>query len=289
MIDLHMHTVYSDGKKTVAEVLKMCEEKKLEYISITDHNTCKQYEDIALKNNVIFHGKIIYGSELTATFQNKNIEILAYNINPNIINEWSAEYFSEENLRRSQEVCKKRMLDICDKHGLIYDNSKIKYPKEASGFVEGPIYNELLNHKENYSILGEYANSFNIFYRKALTNPDSSYCMHFEDFRASASEIINLIHKAGGKGFLAHPFEYRLQDTIKFIDDLKNGIELDGIECYHPSANDEQMQLLVDYARANKLYISGGSDYHGKTDSDIQIGVGHGNLRIPKEIIEEWI
>ena len=36
MIDLHIHTVYSDGTQTVEEVLKMCEEKKLEYISITD-------------------------------------------------------------------------------------------------------------------------------------------------------------------------------------------------------------------------------------------------------------
>ena len=36
MIDLHMHTIYSDGDKTVEEVLKMCENKKLEYISITD-------------------------------------------------------------------------------------------------------------------------------------------------------------------------------------------------------------------------------------------------------------
>ena len=32
MIDLHMHTVYSDGDKTVEEILKQCEEKHLEYI-----------------------------------------------------------------------------------------------------------------------------------------------------------------------------------------------------------------------------------------------------------------
>ena len=37
MVDMHIHTVYSDGDKTVEEVLKMCEKKKLEYISITDH------------------------------------------------------------------------------------------------------------------------------------------------------------------------------------------------------------------------------------------------------------
>ena len=88
MIDLHMHTIYSDGDKTVEEVLKMCEEKKLEYISITDHDTCKQYEDEAIKNNKIFNGKIIKGTELHAVFQNRSIEILAYNIDTNIIEEW---------------------------------------------------------------------------------------------------------------------------------------------------------------------------------------------------------
>ena len=32
MVDMHMHTLYSDGDKTVEEVLKICEEKRLEYI-----------------------------------------------------------------------------------------------------------------------------------------------------------------------------------------------------------------------------------------------------------------
>ena len=54
MIDLHIHTTYSDGDKNVAEILKMCESKKMEYISITDHNTAKQYRDEALKNSNIF-------------------------------------------------------------------------------------------------------------------------------------------------------------------------------------------------------------------------------------------
>lgn len=27
MIDLHIHTIYSDGDKTVEDVLRMCEEK----------------------------------------------------------------------------------------------------------------------------------------------------------------------------------------------------------------------------------------------------------------------
>ena len=132
MIDIHMHTVYSDGDKTVEEVLKMCEEKKLEYISITDHDTCKQYEDEALKNNKVFTGKIIKGTELHARFEDKNIEILGYGIDTNIITEWTKKYYSDEKLREQQVICYKRMLDIFDKHGIIYDETKFKKTRKTN-------------------------------------------------------------------------------------------------------------------------------------------------------------
>ena len=290
MIDIHMHTVYSDGDKTVEEVLKMCEERKLEYISITDHDTCMQYEDEVLKNNKIFTGKIIKGSELHAAFHDKNIEILAYNINTDIVNEWCQKYYSEDKLREQQVICRKRMFDICDKHGLIYDKSKIKEPVAAAEYVEQPIYKELLNHKENYEILGEFAESFGLFFRKGLANPESSYFMNHIEFRPPYKEVIHIIHKAGGKAFLAHPFEYKFKDTIGFIDDLRKEAELDGIECYHPSAEDDnKIDILIEYARKNDLYISGGSDYHGSPKPDIEIGSGRGKLSISKDIIEEWL
>ncbi len=288
MIDLHMHTIYSDGDKTVEEVLKMCENKKLEYISITDHDTCKQYGDEALKNNNIFSGKIIIGTELNAVFQKKNIEILAYNINPNIINDWCEKYYSEEKLRARQNICRQRLLDICNKHGLVYDESKIKKPRKISEYIERPIYEEIMTHKENYKMLGEFTESFGIFFRKGLGNPESSYFMNYIEFKPPYEEIIDIIHKAGGKAFLAHPFEYKFKDTIEFINDLRKEKELDGIECFHPSANQEQRNILVDYAKNNNLYISGGSDYHGSPKPDIEIGVGRGDLSISKEILN-WL
>lgn len=49
MVDMHMHTLYSDGNNSVEEVLKLCEEKNLNYIAITDHNTCREYDDEAMK------------------------------------------------------------------------------------------------------------------------------------------------------------------------------------------------------------------------------------------------
>lgn len=290
MVDMHIHTVYSDGDKTVEEVLKMCEKKKLEYISITDHNTCMEYEDKALKSN-IFTGHIIKGVEMNATFNNKKIEVLGYKIKePKIIEEWSKQFFSEEVLKKQQEESKKKLLDICNKKGLIYDEDKIEKDIPLTDYITIYIYKELVRHKENYEILGEFANSLNAFIRKGLMNPDSEYYTGSDDTpKPQYKDVVDIIHKAGGLAFLAHPFEYRFDNTIEFIDKLREEKELDGIECFHPSANAENTKVLIEYARKNKLYISGGSDYHGTKKPDVEIGNGKGNLNIQKEIVEEWI
>ena len=85
-------------------------------------------------------------------------------------------------------------------------------------------------------------------------------------------------------------FNNTLKTIIKFIDDLRKEAELDGIECYHPSSEkDNRKDILVEYARKNGLFISGGSDYHGRIKPDIEIGIGRGNLNITKEAIEAWV
>ena len=124
--------------------------------------------------------------------------------------------------------------------------------------------------------------------KERLENQKKYPNMNFIEFRPPYKEVIDIIHKAGGKAFLAHPFEYKFKDTIGFINDLRKEKELDGIECFHPSANQEQRNILVDYAKNNNLYISGGSDYHGNPKPDIEIGVGRGDLSISEEILN-WL
>ena len=288
MIDLHMHTVYSDGDRTVEKILKQCEEKHLEYISITDHNNCMQYKDEAFSKN-IFSGKIIKGAELQGHVLNNNIEILAYDYDMDILNAWIQKYFSEEKSRERRNNQKERFYKICDKIGLKYNKDNIVFSESPTAFVERPIYMEIIKYEENREKLGEYANKFGLFFRKALTNSESPYYMNYELDYPSYEEIIDNIHNAGGKAFLAHPFEYKFENTIQFIDEIRKIRELDGIECYHPSAEeDNRINILLDYAHKNNLYISGGSDYHGKLKPDIEIGEGKGSLQIPKEIVEKW-
>ena len=292
MVDMHIHTTYSDGDKSLEEVLIKCENKKLEYISITDHNTCKAYDDKNIRKNKMFSGKIIKGVEMNAEFKGKKIEILGYNIkNTDIINEWSNQFFSEEILRKQQETSKKKLLDICDKKGLIYDENKFKIDIPLTDYITVYIGKELLSHKENSEILGELYKSLNTFIRKGLMNPNSEYYTGNDaTLKPMYKDVVNTIHKAGGLAFLAHPFEYRFENTIGFIDQLLAEEKLDGIECFHPSSeSNNRSNVLVNYARKNKLFISGGSDFHGEKKPNIDIGVGSGTLNISKKYIEEWI
>ena len=146
-----------------------------------------------------------------------------------------------------------------------------------------------MRHEENYEILGEFAESLNVFIRKGLMNPDSEYYTGSDNVAKPIYEdVIDVIHKAGGLAFLAHPFEYRFEDTIGFINELMEEKELDGIECFHPSADEDKMKILVEYAQKHNLYISGGSDFHGSKKPDVEIGIGKGNLHISRDYIEEW-
>ena len=145
MVDMHIHTLYSDGDKTVEEVLKKCEGKKLEYISLTDHNNCRQYEDESLKKN-IFTGKIVKGCEMNATLDNgKRIEFLAYNIkHPEILNEWSDKFFSKESLALEKEKQVSEFLsDLTDKDSKDGSNTNLVH-------VQNKTYDKL-NFSNDYS------------------------------------------------------------------------------------------------------------------------------------------
>ena len=173
--------------------------------------------------------------------------MLVYNIkHPEIIEEWSRKFFSEEVLRKQQKESARKLLDICNKKGLIYDESKIEKNIAATDYITIYIYKELIRHEENHKILGEFADSLNVFIRKGLMNPDSEYYTGSDNLlKPMYKDVIDIIHKAGGLAFLAHPFEYRFDDTINFINELRKEKELDGIECFHPSAEIENRSNIL--------------------------------------------
>ena len=47
MMDLHVHTLHSDGACSVEEVLRAAQRKNLAYLAICDHDTMDAWRDLA--------------------------------------------------------------------------------------------------------------------------------------------------------------------------------------------------------------------------------------------------
>lgn len=287
MIDLHMHTTYSDGSESCETILKKCEEKKLDYISITDHNTALVYEELENKNiRNIFSGKIIPGIELNTKILNIPIEILGYGIDYKIMNELVKDIYLPASKRNLIEV--KRLYQKCLEYRIKLDaNCLDSYSSDL--FASTFFHKEITKYEENKRLISEEAwNSSKIFYRQYMSDPKTPLYVEMDDFVPDFETTSKLIRESGGLIFIPHIYEYKT-NSMSILDCILNNHEIDGIECYYTTFTKEQHKHLIELCKEKSLLISGGSDFHGKIKPDVDIGIGYGNLEIPSSMINNWI
>lgn len=294
MIDLHVHTTYSDGKDSLVDVLKRAEKFKVECLSITDHNNCLAYEE--LKNINIkdyYSGKVITGCEFNTIINDIDIELLSYNINTDIINSKINELykisFRDKNIYEAQALLK-----ICDELGVVIDRENIKYDFDKD-YGANTIFIEITKHEKNKKFFNDdvwkhgSVEAGNLFYRNDMSNPKSKFFISKQsNMYPTVKEIIKFIKDAGGLVFIPHAFVYG-NNCEMVLKELMNNYDIDGIECYYSTFTKEQTEYLLNICKTENYYISGGSDYHGSYKPNIEIGIGEGNLNIAKEIIANWI
>lgn len=287
MIDLHMHTKYSDGTDDIIDILKKAEEKNLSYISITDHNTIDAYE--ALENVEIskyYSGNIIIGVELNTKVLNVPIEILGYNFDYKILKEKLSNIYISAEERNKIEFS--RLVEKCKKVGIKISDSDIsKY--DGKSFTSKYIHQIITKDINNKKFIDEdsFENS-NIFYRKYMSDPNSPFYVEMDDIVPDFETASNLIKECSGLVFIPHIFEYK-DNSQKILDFILENYDIDGIECYYTTFSDEQSKRLLKICKDKNLYVSGGSDFHGKSKPNVQLGIGFGNLSIPENIINTWI
>lgn len=291
MIDLHIHTTYSDGADSLIEVLEKTEKLGLKYISITDHDNCKAYKELEnLDIKKYYTGTIIPGIEIKCSYNRRLIEILGYKIDTNKMQEWADEYYKD----KTKAILQKKYFNIlCEKSkeiGLkISEESKSNFDSEKE-WASVHIYNELVKYEENKKILPEGTlDSFNNFSKKYCGDVNSKLYIDKSADYPSLQEAIDVVKKCNGLVFLPHLFIYKWANNKKeFIDEILKNYDIDGIECMHSEFDDEQIEYLLKLTKERNYFRSGGSDYHGKNKVGINLGEGKGNLRIPEEFVEEW-
>lgn len=292
MIDMHMHTTYSDGADSLIEVLKKAESLKLEYISITDHDTCEGYKELAkLDVKKYFSGQIINGVEIKCAYKKRLIEILGYKVDPKVINNFMEEFHKT----KSKEILQQKYFDIlherCTDMGLVMSKKEDIEFNPKTDWASIKIYNDIKAHEENkLKVPDDFWSEFNIFSKKYCG--DVNYPLYIdksEDY-LQLDEAIKLVKDAGGLVFLPHIFIYKwAEDKKKLLDDIVAEYDIDGIECVHSEFSQDDIDYLLEYTQKNNFYRSGGSDYHGKNKVGIEMAVGKGNLKIESYLIQDWV
>lgn len=291
MIDLHIHTKNSDGSEDVVEILKRAEKQKLNYISITDHESVNGHFELRnIDVKKYYSGKIIPGAELKNYYKDRVIDILAYNIDVDKFNEYLEKNYKEKTHRKLETKNLRHFYKQAQGYGLILDPiDSLEWDKDKEwGSVV--FYNELKKHPENEAkVPKDLWECFANFKKDYVYNRNNMFFLDKKDDYPSPKKTVEAIHEAGGLAFLAHVYEYKwVDDKIEYITKLVKDSNLDGIECYYSNFKDEQTKGLLEYCRQNNLYISGGTDFHGKPRPQVEVGIGKGNLEIPDEIIKDW-
>lgn len=288
MIDLHTHTNHSDGTDSVEKLLKKAEERNLEIISITDHDSIGAYLELEAKPNLrkIFSGSIITGVELRAVYQKTNIEILGYGI------DYHKLHIKKINLFQIQQDTLAYFKEVAQKIGVKYEEEiSVKKDDPTCRFASATFARSVLKYKENQKIFEEMGLPFEeeSFYRVHESNPKSPFYCENIQYYPSLEEVVDDIHKAGGLAFLAHGYLYPFTNKAKTIEEILATTKIDGAECEYPEfTEEERRQIKILCQKYHKLQ-SGGSDYHAKNKPHIEMGSGiQNNLVIPVSLVETW-
>ena len=271
-IDLHFHSIYSDGTYTPEELLYYAKKKELSAVSLTDHDTIKGLER-ARKQSEKLGIKFINGVEINSCcyVSNRlvNIHVLGYNF---VIKKMS-EYMKI--LKALRDEHNAAIIRALQKIGICIDYDDVEKQFE-----------ECILTRMNFArtlVKKGYASTESEALTKYLHKGGSAYV---ECSYPSFSVVAQKIHDAGGIVSLAHPAEYGLNDNeteilIKKLMDYG----LDAIEVIHPSQDVIYSKKLQDIAIKNNLAFTGGSDFHSSNDNGVDLGMGGENMMIPDSIL----
>lgn len=271
-IDLHMHSVYSDGTYTPTELVTYAKKKGLSAISLTDHDTIDGLEE-ARNQSELLGLRFMNGVEINSYYylnnRRINIHVLGYSF---VANEMKS-YMTK--LKALRDEHNEAIIKALRELGIEISYADMGMQSEKNIITR-------LNFAKALVQKG-YAETVREALEKYLHKGGAAYVEYNND---PFSVVSQMIHNAGGIVSLAHPAEYGLNDAE--IESLVISLKregLDAIECIHPSQDVLYSHNIMNLAKQNNLSLTGGSDFHGKNDDGIDLGMGGEDMLIPESFL----
>lgn len=271
-VDLHVHSSASDGTLTPAQVTALACECGLDAIALTDHDTVKGIEEaVAAAEGTGL--EVVPGTELSCVYEGTEIHIVGLFVRtdrPQLA----------QSLNRLEQIRRDRNLEMLRRFrqdGILLTEEELTGGRPDTVITRAHFARALTEKG--------YAPSVRQAFHDYLEY-GGPYCVRKEIIQPE--QVMELLRENGAFPVLAHPFLYHMD--IGRLDTLTarlTELGLKGLEVYHSSNTASQTAQLQPLARKYGLLPSGGSDFHGANKPDIRLGVGRGNLRLSRLLLED--
>jgi len=251
IIDLHMHSTVSDGTDTPAGLLNRVRDLGLKYFALTDHDDVKgsrMIRGLLKEGDPVF----ITGCEFSCRDEEGKYHILGYGFDPD-----------SEAIRQIMDTCHRLRFDkVRGRMEMLQKEFGFHFPSEEIDALYA-LDNPGKPHIGNLMVKLGYAKSIN----DAIANFIGK--VHYRSMYIRPEEAISSILAGGGIPVLAHP-SYGSGDELILGEEMDERVQklisfgLQGIEAYYSGFTARLRQANLDLAAKYSLYVTAGSDYHGK-------------------------
>lgn len=269
-IDLHLHTTHSDGSLRPSDVLALARQANVSALAITDHDITTGIPE-AMATGEILGIEVIPGVEISSFDGKSELHILGYCVR------WQDAAFNQRlaTLRESRHRRNPLIIERLREAGLdvTYEEVRALAGTESVG---RPHIAQLLMQKK-------YVTSAKEAFDRYLAEGRLAYVARE---LPTPAEAISWIREAKGVAVLAHPTWVKEsgEGLRTCVTTLKEA-GLGGIEVHYSTHSKSQTAGYLDLAHRLDLLITGGSDFHGLTKPDIEVGSGRGDLKVNPSLL----
>ncbi len=271
-IDLHAHTDASDGSLSPTQLVELAQQRGLSAVGITDHDTIYGWDEVFAAGEKC-GVEIVPGVELSTSYEGGRFHLLAYYVAPDSELIRVLETIQSARRDRNGEI-----FGNLRELGLPLEEAEVRAFAGENGQIGRP-------HFAQAMIARGYVLSTQEAFDRYLADGQPAYATKAV---LSPQDAIRLIKDAGGVSVWAHPPLNRSftlpQLEEKIADWARWG--LDGIETFYSRYNAEESAWAEAARQKFGLLESGGSDFHGISKPDIELGSAQNGQKVPHRVLD---
>ena len=247
-IDLHLHTVYSDGNWLPEQLLDHLVREQFALVAITDHDrldTAVALQRLAQDK----HLPVLVAVEMTAAWRGEMTDVLCFGFDP----EHSALHeLARGLLHRQQENTREVFENLARKGYALAESPAALADLLAKPGSQQPHALVSLLRRQGYGQGAPSAGEIALGAGCAYATND-------------LAEVVEAAHRSGAVCLIAHPgrTDGWLTYSVELLDQARHEAPIDGLEVDYPKHTPAQTAMYREYARRHHLLISSGSDSHG--------------------------